>query len=523
MSAEQDKAQASTGSLRFPPFPRPPSGVSITPFAEFKERGIKKHCGLNNPEIDTEGIRTVAIRIADYDRDRDYCKTRSIFQQETPHIKRTFTRPPAMSKEWWNEWKVEEPKRRVYRSYDVSIDPSNRLTDASREFSESRRHVWPPMHNKTSIRDMWVQFCLFSGLQFEHPIWQRTDRPAPPDDDDDSDPENQSPQAADQPKKRVIMHMPYAVWGEPQKVDSDEAVRALYDAASDRRVKTLASFVTDPAHGTAVFLSSHMIDQAFIFYNHLLDGTPRLLRFFYDFILRNNVFREPKLRSGFERAIEVADRAFVELPATAALARALPDKFSVGCTKAFPQPTADPVDAINVLLKGGAVLAEDISADEWGPTDGWDGPSTAQWDSQETDYLAEILGDEAACDLQLSYTRGTTERSMRRIADVKPPVASAFAGRLARVELAPWPDYHPFDPADNIGERIYSRPEVDGNAACATKDIVLLVEPAVADRLIVGMGIGGTWVQLVPTDSTQGADYWYVEAMKKSIPSYYTC
>ena len=319
-------------------------------------------------------------------------------------------------------------------------------------------------------------------------------------------------------------HLPYAVWGEPTKVSSDEEVQALIAGAKRRKVEKLDAFLADPAHGTAVFLSSHMIDQAFIYYKHLLDGTPQLLRFFYEFVLRENVFREPELRTGFERAVEVTKRAFIDLPATSVLSHILPDRFGEGCKRVFAPPAADPVDVLDELMKGGAVLTEDIDVDQWDATDDWEGtPPTAR--EPEPDPLPEILGDELAKELPSSYRRGSSESSMRRIVSVDAPSPSVFGGRLARVVLSPWSNYHPYDPTDttdNVGERMYNTPEVEGDTNRVDEDITVLVEPSIADKLIVGMGIGGKWVNVVPTDGAGLEGFWFVEEMKKAIPSYYT-
>ncbi|KAL1716967.1 hypothetical protein EV715DRAFT_204104 [Schizophyllum commune] len=501
--------------LRFPPFPQPPEGRTIIPFSQFKERGIKRNCGEANPEIDILGIPTVAIGGPKWDREMDECKTRSLFQKHTG-VRVPRTRPAHMSREWYKEWEATEASRRVYTSFDTTISPQDRFLDASQAFYNTRRNLWPAVENKTSIYDMWMQVGIFTGLRYAPPIWQRTDQPEPEDSDSDAE-------APPKFKKRVH-HLPYAVWGEPTKVSSDEEVQALIAGAKRRKVEKLDAFLADPARGTAVFLSSHMIDQAFIYYKHLLDGTPQLLRFFYEFVLRENVFREPELRAGFERAVEVTKRAFIDLPATSVLSHILPDRFGDSCKRLFALPAADPVDVLDELMKGGAVLTEDIDVDQWDATDDWEGTPSAGREP-EPDPLPEILGDELAKKLPSSYMRGSSESSMRRIVSVDASSPSVFGGRLARVVLSPWPNYHPYDPTDptdNAGERMYNTPEVEGDTNRVDEDITVLVEPSIADKLIVGMGIGGKWVNVVPTDGVNTEGFWFVEEMKKAIPSYYT-
>ena len=153
------------------------------------------------------------------------------------------------------------------------------------------------------------------------------------------------------------------------------------------------------------------------------------------------------------------------------------------------------------------------------------------------------------------YRCGVAERSVRRVKEMKPvPVAkpnsnnegpSANDGELttryAKVVLAPWnkgewddggqgPAFrkasviHPPSPSDD--EEQHNSEE---------GDITLLIEAHVLGSLSVGMGLAGTWVQLVPLSGGggkgksrkgkgggKGERFWYVEELAMGVPSFWT-
>ncbi|PPR04661.1 hypothetical protein CVT24_011879 [Panaeolus cyanescens] len=132
--------------------------------------------------------------------------------------------------------------------------------------------------------------------------------------------------------------------------------------------------------------------------------------------------------------------------------------------------------------------------------------------------------------------RAFVERSMRRVKSIhlpgalSPPekavtgyvskgVESQIVERLARIVLEPWLDW---DPEGKV-EPIWSKPRVQRPPADTGKvdneddeqkddqpvqhdpekdEIVLLVEPDILQTVFVGMGIAGTWVQLVRVPSS---------------------
>ena len=154
--------------------------------------------------------------------------------------------------------------------------------------------------------------------------------------------------------------------------------------------------------------------------------------------------------------------------------------------------------------------------------------AAAAWAPSTEQPLMELLGMTL---FPFKYDAGVVEKSMRRVKAMFKPgevdkehnrkwkgVDEELVRRLARVVLSPWSDWEeerarkeeeeeegvamgvPFD---------YRVPEVQvpsGSDSDAKRyahdalqdDITLLLEPRVAELVCVGVGIAGTWVQLVP-------------------------
>ena len=192
----------------------------------------------------------------------------------------------------------------------------------------------------------------------------------------------------------------------------------------------------------------------------------------------------------------------------------------------------------------------------------------APWFPPPTQPLMRILGMTM---LPLRYESGIAERSLRKITSVLKPgegiggtkwrgVEEELVKRLARVVLEPWLDWGGEDIAPQfvtptlVGEDTLSsldstKAKEGSENGKSTHDpfkdvITILVEPSVTNSLSVGMGMAGTWVQMVPLRSdnfgvgrgrgrggsggggaTAGRKeqrFWYVEELSLAIPSFWT-
>ena len=193
----------------------------------------------------------------------------------------------------------------------------------------------------------------------------------------------------------------------------------------------------------------------------------------------------------------------------------------------------------------------------------------APWFSPPVQPLMKIFG---MTTLPLRYESGIAERSLRKVTSVLKPgegggkwrgVEEELVKRLARVVLEPWLDWG----GENVAPGFMTPSLVGGDMSSSlnsTKakeggengkpthdplkdDITILVEPSVTNSLNVGMGMAGTWVQMVPlksdnfgggrgrgrgdNGSSRGGGaragrkeqkFWYVEEIFLAIPSFWT-
>lgn len=305
--------------------------------------------------------------------------------------------------------------------------------------------------------------------------------------------------------------------------------------------------------------------------DHNLDIMPRVLCFFFRFILKNRVFPDAKDERKYRNALKIAEFAHKELPLTSVVARFLPDQFGVGCSKYWGQQrgrnewsddedgdeTENDHDADDVfvsLQSGISKVTFDESKDEGKETETLTHPMPISRPVPET--LKTLLSSTNR--FPESHTFGFVEKSLRRIRQILPPgvftsccaksyklrssdgpidtvdaVEHDLETKLAKMILIPW-----------IGSEIngHDTPEI---LRCGTQtvedgliehdpleDEITVLISVVKEHLevlgnAVGMGIVGTWVQLCPIGQ-EGMDprrlkYWYLEEQKLVVPSFEAC
>ncbi|RPD66786.1 hypothetical protein L226DRAFT_476665 [Lentinus tigrinus ALCF2SS1-7] len=204
------------------------------------------------------------------------------------------------------------------------------------------------------------------------------------------------------------------------------------------------------------------------------------------------------------------------------------------------------------LTAEGVIADKDPSANPdaeaapvWGepvPDFNWGAPETAAtWDTLPTESpFFKYLGPTA---LPLTHTTGVIESSTRRIKSVTMPppsntqqkkkkkggkdgepaplhdpeaVERELEGTFAKMTLVPWPEWDTYDKSDVVKPRLLR----DSRGAAVTDDcegaevtpgpgpvhnpfkdeITVYIEPSTVDKIIVGMGIDATWVQLARVD-----------------------
>ncbi|KAH0830208.1 hypothetical protein J3R83DRAFT_1565 [Lanmaoa asiatica] len=193
-----------------------------------------------------------------------------------------------------------------------------------------------------------------------------------------------------------------------------------------------------------------------------------------------------------------------------------------------------------------------IAGDPWTAAIRAEEYTTASWTDVSVPWLMQLLGPSL---FPLTMTSGIVESSTRRIRDVLAPgvnpdrtengnsawevsvVEEALEEKFFRVVMSPWVGSASEETGDfprpaimpgsrgtvvgpdrvDVGEENVWNPYRD--------DVTILVDGEVAGQLVVGMGLCGTWVQMVPERGDERHPrecYWYIEGLVASFPSYYT-
>ncbi|KAJ7737408.1 hypothetical protein DFH07DRAFT_944245 [Mycena maculata] len=545
-SADKDHINRTQPYHRFPEIPE---GVSIIPFKDFKEVGIRRSLGRDGIERDHRGIPTLALR----------CKHDTDVSKTNPKPKTPFMRPPLrFKKEWWDDWEHSEHLR-IHGPYDHSISSVELFRRGAADFQKYRQfpmNVFKPLWEST--------FKIYAGILGTIPVWKKaSDKPS--DEEDVSDDDFDTPQF----QKQLRPREPYELYDfEPPVAETSEEIQALLAAGRRERDARAERFLADPAKAIQIYLSSYIYHQNLILSDQNLVNAPHLLRFFVKFLLRNEVLPHKRQEDGLRTALEIIDLAAKELPLTSRISKVLPDSFSAACRNLWGRsaggytPILDSASAFESILREEnieVVSAEDVLGGEAVEVEaddgGWaaDAPSAADWEIAAPSTLFTLWGPTA---LPLTHAPGIVERSVRRIVSINPPVpeistplrgsgATAVERGLREtmfsVELGTWPDWDSAESEYSVPEVLWTLSPVGlaptDRPHSVEEKITLLVEPTVVEHLSVGMGLAGVWVQFAPLrghdfedDSASSNErrecgvsdqIWYLEELVMVLPSYW--
>ncbi|KAJ7127672.1 hypothetical protein C8R44DRAFT_778658 [Mycena epipterygia] len=540
--------RAHTGPYSSRQFPEIPVGVVITPFKDFKECGIQRVLGFDGVERDHLGIPTTHLLVK---HDTDVSKT-------NPDPKIAATVRPRLKKEWWDDWEEGEHLR-MHGPYDHTLPRLVLFRRAAADFQKYRRfpgNVFKPLWELT--------FKIYTGINGTTPVWQIAGEK--PYDDEVSDDDFEKFSTNVRPRE------PYELYDvQPHILESKDDIPALLAASRAERDTRAQSFLANPATAIQIYLSSYMYEQGLVWSNDNLVNAPYLLRFFVKFLLRNQVL--PDCEEGLNRALDIIELAGQELPLTSKISKAFPDEFSTACQNLWGPsvdrytPAADSVSAFEASLRAEnieVINAEDVTPSDTASTNsasvaddgGWSiaPPSATDWDVSAPATLFKLLGPTA---LPLTHAPGAVEQSVRRITRIRAPapapaninvsplgvaadaVERELGTRMYRVELDAWSGWDTSGAEDDAVPVLLSLPSPSssdaaldqGNVKLHTVEaaITLLVEPATAEHLRVGMGLGGIWVQLarLPVAQTHGdtdpasEGFWYLDKLMRVLPSYW--
>jgi len=246
---------------------------------------------------------------------------------------------------------------------------------------------------------------------------------------------------------------------------------------------------------------------------------PKLVQTFLQFLLRHRVFSfESHITKGLQDAKHIADLALVELPLTSTLSKVIPDRLSLALKECWREEEEKEdaeeafKDAIRKEANAEIIDVQDVAPEEEeGGGNGWDSGGPTTWDVPKPESLMTFLGPTT---LPLTHTTsGLTDSSLRRITKIIPPSnppSKAESDELDRVftkvVLEPWEE------------------DVDANAPAAVgRTITMLATDDSVEHMRVGMGIAGTWQQLIRLDDTDRKEegYWYLVAFSMVLTSYH--
>jgi hypothetical protein len=338
-SASETTAAQELPFITFPPFPKPPQGVTLIPFKDFRARGIQlfaEGVGSSNGEdmeLDGLGIPTVELRVK---HSTDECKSNT---RKRKRKKKTAVVEgvPTRKVPWYEEWEEGEDLRVTKGKFDSNVSNVDRLFHAANDFRVNR--TWPPI--TSGVSQLWDQFRLYVGLLVNPAGYRKPTKDEEADDDDDDDddgPSNVQINAEDTsglvPPSKDPARSAYSV--ELDDHDEDEgALQARKSDLEEQREEKLIVFLNDPEKSVTIFLSSHMREQGLIWSEKNLLNAPHLLSFFLNFVLRNRVLSKASHERGIRSALDIVELAKKELPLTYKIGQALPDVFSDGCKECF--------------------------------------------------------------------------------------------------------------------------------------------------------------------------------------------
>ena len=273
-----------------------------------------------------------------------------------------------------------------------------------------------------------------------------------------------------------------------------------------------------------------------------------------------------------------------------------PEKSGVAEVDADAEVITAETNSASVGVKGSwgtAAVVED--AEGWGPTqESWGGdsaPASTEGGEEATQELNPPIWDASTVEVQatwdlepptllplmgpsalpLTHTTGVVEQSTRRIVRIEPPrqprllaqtapsaeaVEEDLACRFARLILAPWErlDKDRYEARTDVlppsilstsrGPVVLEEEEGEGEDGKSVlgahrpwkDEVAVLVDPTLTEVMLVGMGIGAIWVEVVrdkeAEESFAGASrkgkgkkevpkYWYMEQLVHQLPSFY--
>ncbi|KIJ63384.1 hypothetical protein HYDPIDRAFT_156232 [Hydnomerulius pinastri MD-312] len=187
-----------------------------------------------------------------------------------------------------------------------------------------------------------------------------------------------------------------------------------------------------------------------------------------------------------------------------------------------------------------------VAGDPWAAAITAEGYTTSSWTESSSPSLIELLGPTI---LPLTSSTGIAEFSTRRIQAILPPEISATSlaveqeleHRFARVVMGPW-IHNESEETFDFAKPVIT-PGSNGAVVAAfapngtdvigderpydpySDNVTVLVDRACVEKMSIGMGLCGTWVQIRRDGELRKhprESYWYIEDLVSTFPSFYT-
>ncbi|TRM68508.1 hypothetical protein BD626DRAFT_565340 [Schizophyllum amplum] len=600
VDAAPNGKQKKVHDLTFPPWPAVPEGVKLILFAAFVERGIKRHCGgADAPEVDVTGRLTVALTSAHEDDEcKTDSKFKSWKPAKTKAPKRMDVSDKWW--ETWGEFQesmravrsylhllpddcisqlvqefIELHKRLWPAQGSGPTNPRALLDDFQRVIGTLDADTAPaPANDSEDEDDAPMEGVEVEGAPFVPP--SSTDVVG--EDFGHSNPALEAFIAdpalvtrcylSSHAKDRGHIYHEKNLLGLPKLVQFFLAFVIRSAVIKDARLQKGFADALEVAKKACIEIpktsqiAKTMPDTMFSKGCQSLWGRKANVFHFTDDIWK----------AGDDGAIPLASITEVEAEP--------PDADAVLKGKVNPNDLLKrEIDAGNLTFvtpEGDTDIQTATNTDSWGAGDddagGW-GANTEGWgagnDWDDDTTMADVVPEPPAYEALLAlpgvapmretHTTGIVEHSMRRVKSVQKPaplqpgqgeveparaVENALGATFARVVLEPWLEFHAGADLElnrpNILEASRGPIAQEGGDGKGhdplKKEITVLVDVETLDKIAIGMGIAGTWVQVVRDDAgekpventnakkrkTKKADYWYMDDLIMTIPSFYS-
>ncbi|KAG8864598.1 hypothetical protein FRB96_005102 [Tulasnella sp. 330] len=329
---KEDVEPLAEGQYRWPPFPSPPPGKTITPFRDFKPKGIVEAApDSDDEEFDVEGVKTVKLPVVHVSdpvekaaRDRAKRAKKRRKGAQGPGLGGAAqggitTGDADFNRYWYEIWEDNKLLERV-TPMTAMDNRDDRFRQIMADFSTSRQLP-------RSVQSVHDNLKIFVGLISGSPNTPYSKRTKGAAGNTQLVAENGVEDDSDFSGGEMDVAAPRARADSPcrieEEIPSHDSV-AMMEEAMDR-------FWEDMEGSLKLFFTSWSYDKGLMWEAEKRRSSPILIEFIVDFMDRHKTFKEKEYKDQFDRALKFLALAKIEQPAVGELADVFPDAFSLAC------------------------------------------------------------------------------------------------------------------------------------------------------------------------------------------------